>query len=68
MEEKSNVADRELGDLADLLVAQAALELEVDDFTLVARKRLEDFQDPSECLARVVLFIEVTRHGRLVVL
>jgi hypothetical protein len=37
MEEKSNVADRELGDLADLLVAQAALELEVYDLTLVAR-------------------------------
>jgi len=68
MEEKSNVADRELGDLADLFVAQAALELEVNDFTLVARKRLEDFQDPSERLARVVLFIEVARHGELVVL
>ena len=68
MEEKSNVADRELGDLADLLVAQAALELEVYDFTLVARKRLEDFQDPSERLARVVLFVEVARHGGLVVL
>jgi hypothetical protein len=66
MEEKSNVADRELGDLADLLVAQAALELEVYDFTLIARKRLEDSQNPSERLARVMFFVEVARHGELI--
>lgn len=68
MEEKSNVADREFRDFADFLVAQVALELEVYDFTLVARQHLEDFQDPAERLARVVSFVEVACHGDLAVL
>lgn len=67
MEEKSNVADREPGNRADFLVAQAALELEVDHFALVARERLEDLQYPAERLARVMSFVEVAGHGDLVV-
>lgn len=68
MEEKSNVADREPGDLADFLVAQVALELEVYDFALVARERLEGLQHPSERLARVMPFVEVACHRDLVML
>jgi len=68
MKEKSNVADRELGDLADFLVAQVALELEMNDFALVARERLDDFQDPAERLARVMSFVEVAGHGDRIVL
>lgn len=68
MEEKSNVADRELSDLADFPVAQVALKLEVDDFALVARQHLEDGQDSAERLARVMSFVEVAGHGNLAVL
>ena len=68
VEEKSNIADRELGDLADLLVAQVALELEVNDFALVAWEHLEDSQDAAERLACVMSFVEVACHRQLVVL
>lgn len=68
MKEKSDVADRELGDLADFLVAQVALELEMDDFALVARKSFDDCQDPAERLSRVVSFVEVAGHGNRTVL
>ena len=68
MKEKSNVADRELGDLADFLVAQVALELEMDDFALVARKRFDDFQNPAKRLPRVMSFVEVAGHGNRIVL
>ena len=59
MKEKPHVARGELGNGADFLVAQASLKLEMDDFALIARERLEHVQDPSQGQTGVMLFVEV---------
>ena len=68
VQEEPHIAHGELGDRADFLVAQATLELEVDDFALVARQRLENLEDPTKCLTRVVLVVEVVDDGSVGVL
>ena len=68
MKKESNVADGERGDLADFLVTEVALELEVDHFALVRRKLLHGVVNPGECLARVVSFVEVAGNRELLVI
>ena len=63
MKKESHVAHGEPGDRTDFLVAEATLELEIDDLALVARQRIEDVQDLAECRLRVVLFVEICGHG-----
>ena len=65
MKKESNVADGERGDLADFLVTEVALELEVDHFALVGRELLQGVVNPGECLARVVPFVEVAGDREL---
>ena len=65
MEKKSDVADREPGDLTDFLVAQVALELEVHDFALIGREGRNRRVDPADGLSRVVEFVEVRPNGEL---
>ena len=67
MKKESNVADGERGNLADFLVTEVALELEVDDFALVGRKLLQGVVNPGERLARVVAFVEVAGDRELLV-
>ena len=67
MKKEANVADGERGDLADFLVTEVALELEVDHFALVGRKLLQGGVNPGEGLARVVPFVEVARDRELIV-
>ena len=59
VKEESHVARGERSDRRDFLVAQATLKFEVDDFTLFAGERLEDVEDSTEGLTRVVLLVEV---------
>ena len=66
MKKESDVADRKCGDLADFLVAQVALELEVHDFALVGRQRRDGVADPAGGRLRVVAFVEVGGDGELV--
>ena len=35
------------------------MKLEEDDFALIARERLEDFQNPFQCLAGVMPLVQV---------
>jgi len=67
MKKESNVADGERGDLADFLVTEVALELEVDHFALVGRELLQGVVNPGECLPRVVSFVEVAGDRELLV-
>ena len=67
MKKESNVADGERGYFADFLVAEVALKLEVDHFTLIGRELLQGAVNPGKCLARVVLFVEVTGDRELLV-
>ena len=67
MKKESNVADGERGDLADFLVTEVALELEVDHFALVGRELLQCVVNPGERLARVVSFVEVAGNRELLV-
>jgi len=66
MQKESDVADRERRDLADFLVAQVALELEVHDFPLIGRKGGDRIADPADGLLCVVTFVKVRRDGELV--
>jgi len=59
MKKKAHVARGQCGDRADFLVAEATLEFEGDDLTLIARERLEDREDASECPSDVMLLVEV---------
>ena len=68
MKKESNVADGERGDLADFLVTEVALELEVDHFALVGRELRQGAVNPGQCLARVVPFVEVTGDRELLVI
>ena len=68
MKKESNVADGERGDLADFLVTEVALELEVDHFALVGRKLLQGALNPGKRLARVVPFVEVAGDRKLLVI
>ena len=54
VKKKSNVADGESCDRADFLVAQTTFELQMDDFALIARQRLNRREHPREGLARVM--------------
>ena len=66
MKKEANVADGERGDLADFLVTEVALELEVDHFALIGRELLQGVVNPGECLARVVPFVEVAGDRELI--
>lgn len=68
MKKESNVADGERGDLADFLVTEVALELEIHHFALVARKRLQHVVNPGERPPRVVPLVEVAGDRELVVI
>ena len=68
MKKEANVADGERGDLADFLVTEVALELEVDHFALVRRKLLHGVVNPGEGLSRVVSFVEVAGDRELLVI
>ena len=65
MKEESDVADGEPGDRADLLVAEAALESQVDGFALIGWQRIEDRENPGECVPRVVPLVEIAGDGGL---
>ena len=65
MKKEANVTDGERGNLADFLVTEVALELEVDHFALVRRKLLHGVVNPGECLSRVVFFVEVASDREL---
>jgi len=65
MKKETDVAHGEPGNRADFPVAQAALEPEIHDLTLVARESLEDIEDLAQRLACVVLFVEVAGDGNL---
>ena len=67
MKKESNIADGERGDLADFLVTEVALELEVDHFALVGRQLLQAVVNPGEGLSRVVSFVEVAGDRELLV-
>lgn len=67
MKKESDVAHGERGDLADFLVTEVALELEVDHFALVGRELLQGVVNPGERLARVVPFVEVAGDWELLV-
>lgn len=60
MKEESDVADGERRDGADFLVAEAALEPEMDHFALVVRQGVEDGENPGKRLTRIVLLVQVT--------
>ena len=45
MNQKANVADRQVCDFADFLIGQAILEFQAKDFLLVCWKLLEETQD-----------------------
>ena len=66
MQKESDVADRKGRDLADFLVAQVALELEVHHFALIRRKFRDRFADPADGLLHVVTLVQVRRDGELV--
>ena len=68
MQKESNVADGERGDLADFLVTEVALELQVDDLALIGRQLLQRVVNPGQRLARVVPFVEVACDRELVVI
>ena len=53
MEKESDVADRELGDFADFLVAEVTLEFEVDHFTLILRQRFDHLEYLAHCAALI---------------
>lgn len=59
MKKKADVADGERRNLADFLVAEVALELEVDDLALVRRQSLEHAPDAGQRLLRVMAFVQV---------
>jgi len=59
MKKEADVAHREPGDGTDFLVGQATLEPEIDDFALVARKRVEPLEYPAQDLLRVMPLVEV---------
>ena len=63
MKEESDVAHGEPGDRADFLVAEAALESQIDGFALIAGQRVEDFENPGERVTGVVPFVEITGDG-----
>lgn len=65
MKKEANVADGERGNLADFLVTEVALELEVDHFALVGRELLQSAVNPGQRLARVVSFVEVAGDREL---
>jgi len=65
MKKEPHVARGECGDCADFLVAQATLKLEADDFTLIAGEGLEELEDTADCLAVIVLLVEVVHDGHL---
>ena len=44
MKEKTDVADGQRGDLADFLVAEVALELQMDNLTLILRQVFDDLE------------------------
>lgn len=67
VKEKADVADGQRRDLTDFLVAEVALELQVDDLALVLRKFPEDAPDPRQRLLRVVPLLEVVAHRDVVV-
>lgn len=67
MEKESNIADGKRGDLADFLVTEVALELEVDHFALVGRQRLQHVVNSGERLPHVVPLVEVAGDGELMV-
>src|SRR5436190_16116575 len=45
MDEKPDVAHRQLRDFADFLVAEIALKLQIDDFALVLGERIQHSKD-----------------------
>jgi len=65
MKKEPHVARGECSDRRDFLVAQATLKLEVDDFTLITRERLENIEDATKGLAGVVLRVEVVDDRNL---
>ena len=65
MQEEPHVARGECSDRGDFLVAQATLKLEIDDFTLIAGKRLEHIEDAAKGPAGIVLLVEVVHHRHL---
>src|SRR3954465_1559088 len=65
MKKETDVAHGGPGDGADFPVAQAALEPEVHDLTLVAREGREELEDLAQRLARVVPFIEIAGDGNV---
>ena len=68
MKKESNVADGERGNLADFLVTEVALELEVDHFALVGRELRDGVVNPGQRLPRVVPFVEVAGDRELLVI
>ena len=66
MEKESDVADRERGDLADFLVTELTLELEVHDFALIGRKGRDRIADAADRLLCVVTLVKVRCDGELV--
>ena len=67
MKKEANVADGERGDVADFLVTEVALELEVNHLALVGWQLLQGVANPGECLPRVVPFVEVAGDRKLLV-
>src|SRR4051812_3197056 len=65
MKKETDVAHGEPGNRADFPVAQAALEPEIHDLALVAWEGLEDVENLAQCLAGVMLFVEVAGDGDL---
>ena len=63
MKKKSHVAHGEPGDRADLPVAEAAQEPEMDHLTLIAGEGVENAEDLDQRLARIVPVVEVARDG-----
>lgn len=66
MEKESDVADRERGDLADFLVTEVTLELEVHDFALIGGQRGDRVPDPTDRFSCVVTLVEIRGDGELV--
>lgn len=66
MKEKADVGDGEGGDVADFLVAEVALELQIDDLALVHRQASEHAVYPGQRLLRVVPFLEVVANRDVV--
>ena len=66
MKKKAHIADRQRGDLADFLVGEVALKLQVDDLALVRRQVAKHAADPFQRLVCVVSFVEVVAHRDVV--